>query len=280
MKRYKALMLALAAFASILLLTAAAAVLLGSGGWQGAKNAAYPYTWKETTDGALALRLDVGARSDAAWSVADGSGMTSVSFGDTRRGTTSATLTPLGDGREELRFLLRAGDETLAETLLTVETSGGALRIASHRQRVMQTAASGGERGCPFTLCSDGDGGLLLHIEDAASELGRWSASDDGANAAEVILAAEEETGVTFLLLPVEDGDAVVTVCSEAADVSFAFSLTVREDSVLLTDYSETAYEAPQTPPPTLPDAAPTVSVDALVEEPEEEQFKDEEEAP
>ena len=85
MKRYKALMLALAAFASILLLTAAAAVLLGSGGWQGAKDAAYPYTWKETTDGALALRLDMGARSDAAWSVADGSGMTSVSFGDTRR---------------------------------------------------------------------------------------------------------------------------------------------------------------------------------------------------
>ena len=94
--------------------------------------------------------------------------------------------------------------------------------------------------------------GVFLRIDDpsayseetgAATE--RWSVVSTDALVAKPVLASVDETGVEYIIFTYENGDAVVTASSEAANVTDTFTVEAREGTLLLNAHSTGAYEPP-----------------------------------
>lgn len=174
MKNKKALWIACAFLAVLLLGIAATGWFSGSAGqrYSGEADAPYPYAWVEKRDGTILLSLNAGESADGVWSAEAPGGTAEISLAAAKDGGTSALLKPRAAGREALLFRLHGGGALLAETVLTVEareTEGGrlALAVISHRQQAVQSRTDGGgARGCPFTASAAETGALLLHISD------------------------------------------------------------------------------------------------------------------
>lgn len=294
MKNKKPLWIALAALALILLLTAAASLLRAgkNSGASGGSEGTYPCSWTQNKDGSLTLKLDGSAAQGGVWSFEreDEDGAVSVSLGETKGGRATAKLQGAAEGIDILTFHLRSGDEPIAQTILTVEArrtdEAFSLAVVSAGERTMQSTLRGGEgTGFPFSVYTDGAGGLLLHIDDpmlavtaeaeqadryegteqsiandaltvveddvgevtpSAAEPQRWSVTSSNSLAAQVASATRDETGVEYAIVSVEDGAADVTASSEEANVTYTFSVEAHDGSLLLTDHSEGAYEPPQ----------------------------------
>ena len=236
MNNKKALRIAFLSLTVILLLTAAAALLtarLRGGAFRSATDAPYPYSWTENRDGTITLKLNGSAEHRGVWTLEGESDMTEVSLGETKRGMAQARLSPIAEGREELGFLLQSDGDTLAAARFIVETQ------------------MTGDTETPFTIWAD-ESGLRLRIDDpgayseetgAATE--RWSVVSTDALVAKPVLASVDETGVEYIIFTYENGDAVVTASSEAANVTDTFTVEAREGKLLLNAHSTGAYEPP-----------------------------------
>ena len=259
MNNKKALRIAFLSLTVILLLTAAAALLtarLRGGAFRSATDAPYPYSWTENRDGTITLKLNGSAEHRGVWTLEGESDMTEVSLGETKRGMAQARLSPITEGREELGFLLQSDGDTLAAARFIVETqmTGETLSasVADHWESVMQrTERFGRDTETPFTIWAD-ESGLRLRIDDpgayseetgAATE--RWSVVSTDALVAKPVLASVDETGVEYIIFTYENGDAVVTASSEAANVTDTFTVEAREGTLLLNAHSTGAYEPP-----------------------------------
>ena len=248
-KRIQPLLLALAALAGVMLLVLAVMLLLrgrGDAGFNSEKGAPYPYAWTENDDGTIALTLDGSAVEGGAWAVgsADGS-MVTAALGETKRGKTAATLTPVSEGRETVTFSLLRGEDRLAEASFTVdvertESSGYAATVLSHGERVFQETVRGGDEAYPFTVRADDEGGLTVSIADTEEYEGTgWTAvsSDSLVAAADIATLREEEKngGVQVTLEPRANGSAEVTVSNETADLAYVFAVEVSGGEMRLT---------------------------------------------
>ena len=248
-KRIQPLLLAIAALAGVMLLALAVMFLIRARGGAesgSGKDAPYPYAWTENSDGTIALTLDGSAVEDGAWAVgtADGN-MVTAALGETKRGKTAATLTPVSEGRETVTFSLLRGEDRLAEASFTVDTEpaedgGYAATILSHGERVFQETVRGGDEAYPFTVRADDEGGLTVSIADTEEYEGTgWTAvsSDTLVAAADVATLWEEEKngGVQVTLEPRANGSAEVTVSNETADLAYVFAVEVSGGEMRLT---------------------------------------------
>jgi len=243
----KPLIITLAALIGIIIVTAAVTLIVRGRGGARFRNddAPYPYSWTEKDDGTVSFSLSVGKAADAAWESGSGDGRFSViSTGETKRGSTGATLTPVAEGRETVAFLLMSGDSRLAELSFTVETAPAAAghyaaTVIQHSERAFQGIVRGGEEtGYPFTV-RGGDNGLTIYVEDDVgytdSGVAWDSQSTDGMVAA-VSSVEVSDSGVTIQLETRVNGSAEVTVYNASRGISYVFAVEVKDGEMTLTD--------------------------------------------
>ena len=243
----KPLIITLAALIGIIIVTAAVTLIVRGRGGARFRNddAPYPYSWTEKDDGTVSFSLSVGKAADAAWESGSGDGRFSViSTGETKRGSTGATLTPVAEGRETVALLLMSGDSRLAELSFTVETAPAAAghyaaTVIQHSERAFQGIVRGGEEtGYPFTV-RGGDNGLTIYVEDDVgytdSGVAWDSQSTDGMVAA-VSSVEVSDSGVTIQLETRVNGSAEVTVYNASRGISYVFAVEVKDGEMTLTD--------------------------------------------
>lgn len=255
----KPLIITLAALIGIIIVTAAVTLILRGRGGARFRNddAPYPYAWTEKNDGTVSFSLSVGKAADAAWESGSGDGRFSViSIGETKRGSTGATLTPVAEGRETVTFSLMSGGTRLAELSFTVETAPAvaghyAATVIQHSERAFQAVVRGGEEtGHPFTV-RGGDNGLMIYVEDDVgytdSGMAWDSQSTDGMVAA-VSSIDVSDSGVTVQLETRVNGSAEVTVYNASRSISYVFTVEVKDGEMTLTDSRTEEYVDPNAP--------------------------------
>ena len=176
MENRKPLLIALGGLGAVLLVTAALAALFsGVVGTRhrGDPDAPYPYEWRERGDGRILLSLNARGEKEGVWSCPGTEGVVTVDLGQTRGGKARAELTPTVQGREEVSFLLLAGEDPAARLTLTVETLEKAGKITStvtaHAEAALQRPVTGGEKtGFPYTVYTDENGVLRIRLQDPA----------------------------------------------------------------------------------------------------------------
>ena len=172
----KPLLITLAAFIGILILTAAAAFLIHARGvrrFRSAADAPYPYAWTEKN--LITLTLDSADASDGVWTTdTEGGGTVLITIGEAENGKTEVTLRPITEGRAEVVFTLTDGETRLAEARFTVEAEqderGGLYAIVTdHSEEAASQGISGGENtGYPFNVKTDEFNIAVIHITDPA----------------------------------------------------------------------------------------------------------------
>ena len=129
----KPLLIVLAAFTGILILTVAAAFLIYGRTVRRFRSSAgtpYPYAW---TEGSLiTLTLDSAGVSNGVWTTdSEGGGTVVITIGEAENGKTEVTLRPITEGRAEVAFTLTDGETRLAEARFTVEAEQDERRLES-----------------------------------------------------------------------------------------------------------------------------------------------------
>ena len=220
MKGKKPILITLAVFASILLLVVATALIMHGRGAATFQNedAPYPYRWTEKKNGTVLLVLD-NAETENWTAESTGDDVVTVSpAGNSGRGT-AFLISPTGEGRTELIFTLCRGEDLLAKTVLEAETleknGKRGVTVTHHSERTLQSVMNGGEETeHPFTVSSDGYGGVVIHItdseisaqeEDQASavpagdltNVGQPESQAENGSAEEQLDAAEKNTNAT-----------------------------------------------------------------------------------
>ena len=161
----------------IVLIGIVAAALLLRGGKAakvtGGEDTPYPYTWTVNKTGAVTLELDCAAAPGYAWEAEETPWQLRPSAeAKTKDGKTVFTLTPAGEGRATLRFVLRNTDEPadriyeltfLAE--ITQETDRLHALPVSAAGHVTQGAVRGGDGSAySYVIGSDADGDLYITV--------------------------------------------------------------------------------------------------------------------
>ena len=191
--------------AGILILTgiAIAVVLLLRGRQEvlsGGEDTPYPYTWTVGKNGAVLLELDRSAAPGYVWRQSGVSPAVSVIGEESEEGKDRFTITPEGEGRFMLSFLLRnEGDETerIYELVFLAETGeqNGQLRTApaSVVGKPLQEKLRGGEdAGFPYTIKTDEDGDLAIAVLLPGGSEETAEFNPEGEPAEEDALAVEE----------------------------------------------------------------------------------------
>ncbi len=241
----KAIIITLAVLAVMIAATAAVAIILrvrGGARFSGADDAPYPYFWTEKKDGTIALSMKTGKAEGAMWSLDGTDGdILEITAGETKRGTSEMTLTPVEVGRVQATFALMSGEERLAELSLTVAVSDTdgyyAATVDAHRERALQATVRGGEEtGHPFTV-RGGDEGLTIFVEETEGHTddGEWLFESSDTMVAALYSMEASRQGITIQLETRANGVAEVSVYNADANISFVFDVEVADGEMRLT---------------------------------------------
>ena len=241
----KALIITLAVLAAMIAVTAALALILrerGGARFSGAADAPYPYFWTEKKDGTIALSMETGKAEGAVWSLGGTDGdILEIAAGETKRGKSEMTLTPVEVGRVQATFTLMSGEERLAELSMTVAVSdtGGqyAATVDAHRERAFQGAVRGGEEtGHPFTV-RGGEEGLTIFVEDTEGYAhgGEWLFESSDTMVAALYSMDASTQGITIQLETRANGSAEASVYNADENILFVFDVEVAGGEMRLT---------------------------------------------
>lgn len=253
LKNNKPLLITLAGLAGIVLIVVAVALILRSFGdlmYRGDEDAPYPYSWVEKKNGKVIFTLGTGDAEGGAWTLGgEEGGVMNIEVGQTRGKRTKVTMTPRGVGREMATFLLKSGEESVAELAVTVDVESWNERVSvvtSHYERAIQGTVRGGEEtGHPFTVRA-GEEGLSIFVEDAeglTDDGEAWQSASSDSLVAYVTGVDVSDEGVTVSLGTRADGTAEVQVYSERDNIAFVFAVEVTDGNILLTDSRTEAYQ-------------------------------------
>ena len=159
-----------------------------AGAFTGGEDTPYPYTWTVNRNGTALLELDHAASPGYVWAETSPSGGMTVTARESKENSTLFTLTPEGEGRRMLHFVLRGEadpSDCIYELHFLTETVRGREHLeagaVSAAGNPLQAVIRGGEEGAwPYSIRTDADGDLAITIR-----LPQMPASDAAAEAAE-----------------------------------------------------------------------------------------------
>ena len=157
----------------------------------GGEGTPYPYTWTANRNGSVTLVLDRAAAPGYIWSASTAiPEMGIAAKQDVPEGKTQFTLTPKEAGRYVLEFRLQRENDpedcifelsALSEATFDGKTTRGNLLSLSGR-RLPGIVRGGEDTLCPYLMCQDPDGDLMVVIHDMETvpeEDGETEDSDD-----------------------------------------------------------------------------------------------------